>query len=93
MRRLALALLVLIAACGDDEPSFNLREFAEQVGAPDDLREDSVDGVTIYVSDSERVVYVEDCDTAENDDGTGITQRGEYGPKDDENGYASICPS
>lgn len=49
-------------------------------------------GETIYVSDSERMIYAEHCDTTENDAGTGIAQEGQkYGPTDNENGYGSIC--
>lgn len=105
MRRIALVVLAVVAvACGGDDDAGSdgaIPAWVDGLTDADDLRADSVDGVTFYVSDSEGIVFVEDCDLADNDEGTGITQSGgEYGPTPrnqdgtgGENGYATVCPS
>jgi hypothetical protein len=98
MRRLiaaAVTLLLLAAGCGSDGPAGPSGE-AEQPGyeIPEGAEKTTIEGVTVYVDEDERMIYTEDCDLAER-----ITEEGEeYGPvprNDDgsggETGYGSIC--
>ena len=90
MRRWGFALVLLLAAaCSDDtsdaEPPPS--EFLEQF---DDVidRVETIGGVQVGIDDDAQVVYLADCELAEELTAAG----GDYGPASETVGYTFVCP-
>jgi hypothetical protein len=92
MRRWALVLAVLaVGACGDDDAGDaetpTTTSFIEQFG--DDVdRVESIGTVDVGIDDDEQVVYLDDCELAEDLTAAG----GDFGPASETTGYAVVCP-
>ena len=92
MRRWALVLVVLaVGACGDDDAGDAetpaTTRFIEQFG--DDIdRVETIGTVQVGIDDDERVVYLEDCELAEDLTAAG----GDFGPASETTGYTVVCP-
>ena len=78
-------------ACADDdgddadEPASSafLEQFADDID-----RIETIGGVRVGIDDDEQVVYLDDCELAEELTAAG----GEFGPASETVGYAVVCP-
>ena len=92
MRRWALVLAALaVGACGDDDAGDAetpaTTSFIEQFD--DDIdRVEIIGTVEVGIDDDEQVVYLDDCELAEELTAAG----GDFGPASETVGYAFVCP-
>lgn len=93
---LAVLVVLLIGGCSGDDTAnpTTTTMWITSVADPAKMRTETHDGHTVWVDDEERMIYVEDCDTARQ-----LTSDGPYGaqPRNEDgsggaNGYGFICP-